>query len=44
MTVPNFMSKELSFQDLRRRHCLPLSGESSDKNTQGQIGFREIHQ
>ena len=36
MTVPNFMSKEFSYQDLRRGS---LCGAWSDNNTPGQIGL-----
>ena len=36
MTVPNFMSKEFSYQDLSRGS---LCGAWSDNNTPGQIGL-----
>ena len=42
MTVPNFISKAFSYQDLRRGAHLPLPPEAlSDKNTPGQIGLTD---
>ena len=42
MTVPNFMSKAFSYQDLCREYYVPLPGAWQDKNTPGQLVLEKV--